>query len=506
MLTNTVSSVKPRNGLKTGWRYAVWLPVFVVAGILAVLYPYLTLACLAALAALGFGWAVVVFMRRAHLQLWQVLALLALTGYMLLNYGFENLTLHVGAFPIIISYGLMYSAFVLALLARPESMKKALKEPVMICAMGMILFACFHLLVDIPSYGLWAVRDASIFLDGIFLLLGFAWASEKNSPAVMAKWLMVVFVANILYSFTLPWHDKFWSWSPESGVFAQVPILGNYRGNADHLVSGALFCICIGGYVIKRGRWILPFLVMAQLLGIAIEQTRRMYVAILVVIVILVILRETKKYSQLLLMVSAGLTVLFLLIAGGLKITGRIGPVDMDFFENHVRSISGAEDTPGSRVQGRLDWSEQALEHFYAHPVFGEGFGQPLLDAVDELGTVVRMPHDSSLTVLARTGVIGSALWLAFHFSLIARFVYALRQRRFCDKRIADYVLWLFLFYVLVMIDSFVEAPFEFPSMAVIFYFMMGFALSLIRRYFPDRHSQRYPCVALGSTLARAGS
>ncbi len=506
MLPSSVDTFKSSQRFKIRPHDLGWFSLFVVIGGLAVCYPYVALAFVAAAAVFGLGWVVVHYFRRARLELWQALVLIALTGYILLNYGFENLTLHVGALPIIISYGLMYSALALAILAHPDWMIRAMKEPTMICVAAMIVFAFLHLLIDLPLYGLWAVRDSSMFLDGIFLLLGCVWARRQNGATDLAKWLMVVFVVNLVYTFTLPWHDKVWSWSPESGVFAQVPVFGNYRGNADHLVSGALFCICIGGYVLKRARWILPLLVMAQLLGIAIEQTRRMYVAIFVVIIILILLGETKKYSQLLIMLSSGIVVLILVLAAGLKITGRIGPVDMEFFKEHIRSISGAEDTPGSRVQGRLDWSEQALDHFYAHPIVGEGFGQPLLDAVDELGTVVRMPHNSSLSVLARTGVLGFVIWLAFHSCVVARFTYALRRRRLCDKQLADYILWLFFFYLLVVIDSFVEAPFEFPSMAIPFYFTTGFALGLIRRYLPDSNRREYRSSSFSNSLARVES
>jgi O-antigen ligase len=137
---------------------------------------------------------------------------------------------------------------------------------------------------------------------------------------------------------------------------------------------------------------------------------------------------------------------------------------------------------------------DEAFQHFLSHPVLGEGFGQPLLTQMDMNNgegnnAVTRTPHNSSLTYLARLGVVGFAIWVGFHLCLTKRFIYALRQRRYChDKRVSALVLWAFLFYVLFMITSFVEAPFEFPSSAVPFYFLMGFALGLIRWHLSGRN------------------
>jgi O-antigen ligase len=122
--------------------------------------------------------------------------------------------------------------------------------------------------------------------------------------------------------------------------------------------------------------------------------------------------------------------------------------------------------------------------------VVGEGFGLPLLTEIEESnGAVGRTPHNSSLTYLARLGTIGIIFWIAFHFCLIKRFIYALRQRHTCgDERLSAFVLWLFLFYVLFMISSFVEGLFEFPSGGVPFFFLMGFALGLMRWRLPDKN------------------
>jgi hypothetical protein len=499
MVTNTSASLKSGTLLtKIDRGDVARFSLFVLVGCLAILYPVFVLGCLAAAATLGFGWLVVGHVRRAGLELWQVLVLIALTGYQLLNYGFENLAIHIGGFPIIISYGLMYASLALALIVsgRQHLMARSLKEPAVLCMLALLVFTLFHLLLDIPKYGIWALRDGSMCLDGMFMLLGLLWATKPNSTSFLTKWMMVVFAVNMIYGFTLPWGEKLWSWSPQSGVFQKTPILGNYDGTGDLLLSGALFCICLGGYVLTRPRWMMLFLALAQFLGVAITQVRRMYVAAVIVFIVLVLIGETKKYAKLFILLPSSLLVILLATSfGGLQISGRIGVVNLEFFKDHIRSMSDAEGTPGSSVESRVIMADEAYQRFLLHPMLGEGFGQPLLTDLEGTSLVVtRMPHNSSLSYLARLGVIGFAIWIAFHLCITKRFVYALRQRRSCeDKRLCAFVLWCFLFYILFMIGSLVEAAFEFPSGAVPFYFFMGLALGLIRWQIPQTNRIQSP-------------
>jgi hypothetical protein len=506
-VTNSSASLRssPRLG-KIDLRYAAYFLLFVLAGSVATLYPVLWLGCLAAAAVLGIGWAVFTFLGHGGLELWQVVALTILSGYLVLNFGFDNLAIHIGGFPILIGYGMMYGSLALAVFAHRHSVAKALREPALLCLLAVLGLSCFHLLADIPSYGSLAFRDATMCFDGVFVLMGLLWARKSGSSYFLSKWLMVIFVVNMVYSFTLPWGEKIRSLSPVSGVYLPVPIIGNYNGAGDILLAGAMFCICVGGYVITRPRWLMPFLALAQLLGIAIMQVRRMYLGIIVVILILFLAGEIKKFAKLFILVPVAIVVLFVVTGlGGLEISGRIGKVNLAFFKDHLRSISGAQDTPGSDPQSRVIMGREAFQHFFAHPVFGEGFGRPLVSVIDEdTGTVTRTPHNSSLTYLARLGAVGFAIWTAFHLCLWTRFFYAFRQRRSCDKRVYAFVFWSLLFYVLFMMGSVVESPFEYPDSAIPFHFLMGFALGLIRWHLFPKNKGEHRLATFASGAEKA--
>ena len=489
IVTNSSVSVKSSSRLgKLDLRYVAWFSLAVLAGCVGTLYPVFWLGGLAAAATFGICWLVLVGLRRAGLEFWQALALVNLSGYLVLNYGFDNLAFHVGGFPILLAYGMMYASLAVAVFANWYLVVRTLNEPALLCVLALLFLAMFHMVTNVFSYGAWAFRDCTMCLDALFLIMGLVWARKSDNIYFLAKWLMVVFVLNMVYSFTLPWAETLWSWSPVSGAFLKVPLLGNYNGAGDLLLAGAVLCICVGNYIISRPRWLMLFLTVAQLLGIAITQVRRMYLGILVVILLLILAGEIKKVARLIIVVPAAIIVLVLATTvGGLEISGRIGPVNLEFFKDHIRSMSGTQvqDTPGSSVQSRVDMGDAAIQHVLAHPVFGEGFGRPLLDAADATdevtGAVTRMPHNSSLTYLARLGAVGIIFWIAFHFCLLKRFAYAFRHRHSADKRMYAFALWFFLFYVIFMIGSFVEGPFEYPSRAIPFYFLMGFSLGLIR-------------------------
>lgn len=496
IVTNSSASLRSSSRLgRIDLRYVAWFSLLVLIGAVGTIYPVFWLGCLAVAALLGIWWGVSLLLGRVGLKLWQVVALTALSGYIVLNYGFDNLAIHVGGFPILVAYGMMYAALALAVVANRQRVAKMLQEPALLCLLGVLGLAFLHLLTDIPSYGSWAFRDATMCFDGLFVLMGLLWAKPSDSHHFIAKWLMVIFVIIMFYSYTLPWAEKLFSWSPVSGVYLPVPMLGNYRGTGDWLLAGATFCICVGSYVIRRRRWLLPFLTMGLLLGIAITQVRRMYLGIVVVVVILVMAGEGKKFAKLFVLVPAAIGVLFVATTfGGLQISGRIGPVNLGFFVDHLRSLSGAEDTPGSDPQTRVTMGREALQHFRAHPVFGEGFGQPLVSMIDyDTGTVTRTPHNSSITYLARLGAVGFTFWVAFHLCLWTRFVRTFRQRRSCDKKVYSFVLWFFLFYVLLMMSSFVESPFEYPADAIPFFFLMGFALGLMRWHLSPKNNSVQP-------------
>lgn len=459
--------------------------LFATLGVLLTLQPLVASGVLVAFVALS-GLAYFLLSRSA-LRIWQILALVALSGYILLNYGFANVALHIGGLPIVIGDALMLAALAMVVLSGRISIMRELREPAVLALFALILFSFIHLVADVPRFGFMAVRDASLYMEGLFLLLGLAWANSSCGPVLLMKWLFWAFFANLLYSLSFPWAESIQSRSPNSGVFLVVPVFGFYLNSYLYLMTGALFYLWCARYVVRCPRWVLYLLTVAQLFALAIHQARSMYLAIPLVFVILILVGEVRKAATIgIAAVLAFLVVASLAFLPGLHLEGRMGPVTTQFLEDQLSSLALVRGAPGNAsIEDREKWYPEVLRRVTsstANLLVGEGFGKPLIDFRTPEGVQVRQPHNTSLSVLARLGLAGLVLWVLFHLCIVGRFLRTLRRRASLDKQSSSLVLWLFLFYVTCMFVTSVQPLLEFSYGAIPLYFLTGFALGFMRR------------------------
>jgi hypothetical protein len=345
-----------------------------------------------------------------------------------------------------------------------------------------------HLVSDVPQYGLYALRDATSSFEAVFLLLGMVWAARERDIQLLSKWLMVLFIVTLVYAFTFPWTEQIQDWSPAFGPFHPVPLFGNYQEVALYLVSGALFCLWVAPTTYKWPRWILVSLAVAQLAGLAILQSRTMLVGIGLVLTTLFFLRETKRLSQFFSLIAWGLGTLVLLVAfisaAGWKVQGRLGPVDMTSLENEVRSIwpSTAESHQLGHESDRKSWYGEVwnkLQSSPTHMLFGVGYGLPLIDFMSETGQPIRQPHNSSMSVFGRLGLLGFSIWVLFVAGLLKRLWLGVREAVQRGAVSCPLRLWFLAFAILGLLVSMVQPYFEFSHSAIPFYFLMGVALGI---------------------------
>jgi O-antigen ligase len=480
-------------------RNAGILIVFAITAALGILLAAYPLTVLGAVALCVFLY---VFFRwcRQQMEWWQMMVLLALTATIILNYGFDNLAVGAGGLKFPVGDLLMFLAlFLVARRIGFSAIKEILLDPPVVCLMALLLMSFCHLVIDVPRYGFYAVRDASKFFEAVIVILGVVWTQNARSVQLLKRWLFYVLLVNLFYSYTFIWADAIQAKSPNVGVFHPVPLFGNYQQTALWLLMGVIYFIWIAPSVVRWPRWILMLLAAAQLGALAILQVRSAYVGIAVIFVVLLLFRETKKLAGFASTIGCGIGVLLALLlvvsALNIKLQGRMGPVSFAFVEEQFQTVLAVSD-PNTRMShdvDRADMYGEAWDRLRSNPinmVVGEGFGQVLVNLVSEEGIAVREPHNSSLSVLARLGFVGLSLWLLFIGLIFLRFVRALRMRSASGEATTT-LLWLFLCFLLFLLTASVQPTFEFSHGSMPFYFMLGMGIGIIgqREYSFDPHS-----------------
>lgn len=467
-------------------RTVVWLGLCLLFGLAFSLFQS---ALLIAMLSAGILLVFHVVVRR-RIAIWQAFVLISLTGFIVFNYGFENFIAgHVAGIPLVLGEMLMFAGLILALRKQWKAARTLFHDAAMKCVVVLWILAGLHLVADYPRFGLYAFRDASLFLEAIFLVAGFLWTREPRSLKMLNQWLLFLFIVNLAYSCTLPFGELLQEHSPASGVFQPVALLGQYQHNNLYVVAGAFFCVWIAGYVVSWKRWLLILLATGQLATLVILQTRSMYLGIAVVTVLMVLLGERRKFLQLIPVLGSGVAAMALVViatsALGITVKGRVMDLSGASLREHALSLFavGNEQNRLGQDEDRLDWLQQVWKDTVADSrtlIFGQGFGKPLID-FERDGVPVRQPHNSTLGVFGRLGVLGVSFWLLFHGLVLVRFVRLIRKNRAVGGETRDFLVWLFAFYVLALILSLVQPTLEFSHCAIPLYFLLGVGLGIAR-------------------------
>jgi O-antigen ligase len=242
-------------------------------------------------------------------------------------------------------------------------------------------------------------------------------------------------------------------------------------------------------YVVSWKRWLLILLAAGQLATLVILQTRSMYIAVVVVPVLMVLLGERRKAAEFIPVLGSGVAAMALFViatsALGINVKGRVMDLSGDSLEEHAVSVFAVtnEHNRLGQDEDRLDWINQVWKDTVADSptlLFGQGFGKPLID-FERDGVPVREPHNSTVAVFGRLGILGVSVWLLFHGLVLGRLATFIRKTRGVGNETRDFVVWLFAFYVLALILSLVQPTLEFSHCAIPLYFLLGVGLGIAR-------------------------
>jgi hypothetical protein len=428
------------------------------------------------------------FTQEALQTRWLKALLFVLFGYCLLGRAFA----YTFAGELVLAIGV-----VIFLVSRRISL--IFSDPVLVIWAMFALWGLYRTIPFIPIYGIEAPRDAVVWGYGVMALLIVAFVNSStlisralNSYRKFLKWYLPVLPAIIYLAVSLGDAMPKWPWAHSVAVIA---LRGGEAGV--HLAGAALFLLIFSDRRSDGTKGRFPVWHIAAFLGIALStlvlamESRGGFVAMVIPIMFVSTIRAKTIGWR---VVGFGLiaVVVGLVVLGTHppKIKGRtFTPGDV---VNVVASIAGSED--GAKAHSgtkkwRLHWWKKILHYTFEGPYFwtGRGFGINLAQAdkpsgISDEETKLRSPHNGHMTVIARTGVPGTLLWIALNVTFAFRVfrAYKLGQRT-GSRYWSGLNLWILCYWMAAVINMSFDVYLEGPQGGIWYWSLIGLGTAAYR-------------------------
>lgn len=511
-----LTSLGPRfdRDRRVAWKPLAWVTSLLLLGsflaLLTAVQPLLTLlllillVILAALVGLWRGLA-------PGAPTWIKASLFVVCAQLVLAYGFSNIIFFAGGVPIPLTDTVMMVAM-LCCAWKVWFARERVHLPLGLwLLLGWVVFnLAWHLPAGLIRDGVGAARDAMPTVQMVYVLAGFVISTLcLRAGSQGQRWvrsvLMLLAICLALYGLTYPVADGLRNVSPRvTSVQQSVPILGYHQTwpgmGVVSIIGLALWrwqAMRRGLGVSLGGRVAGALIVMSGLLTFFMIQARVAYVyVILCVPLFLLVGDQSKQALRIIGAVLLGLTVLFTVELSGAKLQGRVGQLTASGIYHHLMSLTGTVSETGSEFRGaagginqRKQWREYSLGLWRVSAdtqLLGIGFG-PILTDLTTGGTagetlVVREPHNSYVTTLTRSGLLGLGVMLSLHGTVLYCSYFGYRRYRDTHPAPSAYLLGAFFFELFCLLNAWGEPHFEVAYWAVPSYFIAGSVLALYAR------------------------
>ena len=349
----------------------------------------------------------------------------------------------------------------------------------------------------VSTYGLDAPRDAMVWLYGTFsfIMAGLLIRRPIRLRLLLLRYRRFAVIYGsiiwLVYIIVRVGHE-----SIPLLPGAELPIISVKEGDALVHVTGALALMTVG---LMRAGWV-PLLMMGLawvLMGIG---SRGGAISVLIPMTFVMMLRPVgaRMVSRRLVGSLAVALILLLVLDPKIEVKGQREISMQQLWANMTSILSSADEEEEGldRTKAwRLLWWGKIVDYTFNGPYFwnGKGFGVSLGES-DGFGNsskkhLLRSPHNAHLTMLARAGVPGLALWLLLHgswFLLMLRGYF--KAKRTKDYTWAGVFLTLSAYWMAFMINATFDVYLEGPMGGIWFWtiFGVGLAAQHIYRYAPQ--------------------
>ena len=407
-----------------------------------------------------------------------VLLMLVLAGYAMFGRGFA----YVGYTPIFI--GEITLALGLIALASSGALFAAVSNPLSLCLFLLFAWVIARTVPYIGIYRIDALRDSVIVTYSIYALVVAALLLEKPDrirTLIKGYRLLAIVLPLVtppLYIVATFLLDALPYWPG-----TQTRIIALRGGDVSvHLCGIMLFALL--GFVR------LPLISIVMLfIGIVIvgSQNRGGLVASLVPIAVVWVL--VPKMRQLPRIAGIGGVTLLLASVFGVSLalpliaSERLISTDQ-LFRNLASVVSSTADPvlEGTKLW-RLQWWDTIMSYTVHGQYFwtGKGFGINLAESDGFLGMeqgtaqLLRSPHNSHLTMLARAGVPGIILWAFLNLSWGAAMAWNVLQSRWRGQPVwSRFLAFIFGYWLAIVIDSSFDVALEGPMLGIWYWTLFG--------------------------------
>jgi hypothetical protein len=357
-------------------------------------------------------------------------------------------------------------------------------KPILLWSIVFIPFVLYGFSV----YGFFALRDASHLIQIWWIplaIIAFSGINEQKLHKIL-KICMILYVLRIcnqlLFSNTFT----------VSGLHVETPLFTKQT-----LMIGY---ICFWGIIVQLHKNYVILVV--YILSIILLQSRTEIFAICVSGLVYLLIRRMS-----IVIINRFLFFLFTLIlcysilvniesVANLNSKTKFGKIlsISEYAELMLSSTGKSREFAGSAegVYLRLEWAETILTKAvddFSILLLGQGYGMSLTDFVASNEATVREPHNSFLSVFARTGLIGIIIWGIFHISLNIRLFFFFRKNMALTQNNynAKFLLCCFLTVIGCYVWACTEPYFEIPHFAIPTFIVIGCMIKLHQQQYLQR-------------------
>jgi O-antigen ligase len=371
-----------------------------------------------------------------------VFFIFALGGVTVLGYGFANVPV-LPSVPIPLVDVLIVGIFLGLVLTGARWPVPHL--PFLIAAF-LFCWASIRLLVDVPTWGSFAFRDYTTYVELGALFVGY-WLMERVGLERWIRALSWMFVVVVVYGLIQFDVGFFATYNVVVGIQRPVTLLGHPTGVAS--ISAFFFFALLRPFGSKS--LILAALAIAP---IFVFESRGLYLSLPLAIVLLALLRARTTGLRRI-ATAAALAAVAGVIVLTIQPAGRFGTTSPALVQEQLLTLVGGKGVGDGSLNARTQWFAETTKRVRAHPgalLYGLGLGPDLAGGFSQDNVLlVRKPHDDFLEVFARLGLIGFAAFVLLIGAAMKGLVVGSRrsptsrERLFQQWVLANSVIYLFI-------------------------------------------------------------